>query len=146
MLLLSLVAAVVGQIRPLGLLSAATSPNCGCQSNSNNNDDLKHFLSGHHVKFPCQSTKNIYVSSGRYEPRNIIATRIQIGSQNAFVALPRLRPSVPFTLGKISLQKTDCTTQLEPYPCWSIQEEGNCDALQSVIDLVLDAQVGFCFL
>lgn len=101
--------------------------------------DLKHFISGHDVEFPCHSTKNIFTSSGRYDPRNIIATRIQIGQDHAFVALPRLRPGVPFTLSKVNLKKSGCKTMLTPYPCWSIQEEGNCDALQSVVDLVLDA-------
>lgn len=109
----------------------------------NGGSSLQHFISGHEVKFPCQSTKNIYISSGRYEPRNIIATRIQIGRDDAYVALPRLKSAVPFTLSRISLKRTGCTTLLEPYPCWSIQEEGNCEALQSVIDLVLDAQVGW---
>lgn len=109
-------------------------------------DDLKHYISGHDIKFPCQATKNIYVSSGRYEPRNIIANRLQIGRDHAYVAVPRLRTGVPFTLARIHLRKTCSTTLLEPYPCWSIQEEGNCEALQSVVDLVLDEKVRKLFL
>lgn len=139
-LLLLLCCASQTTLAALGLLSPV-APITSVVDRCTNNNDLKHFITGHDVKFPCQSTKNIYISSGRYEPKNIIATRMQIGQNDAFVALPRLKSAVPFTLSKISLKKSDCTTLLEPYPCWSIQEEGNCDALQSVIDLVLDAQV-----
>lgn len=103
-------------------------------------NSLKHFISGHDVKFPCPSTKNIYTSSGRYEPRNIIATRLQIGREDAFVVLPRLKSGVPFTLSRVALKKSGCTTLLEPYPSWAMQEEGDCDALQSAVDLVLDPQ------
>lgn len=116
---------------------STTSERCGC----NSHNDLKHFITGHDVKFPCQSTKNIYLSTGRYEPKNIIATRVQIGRDEAYVALPRLKSAVPFTLSKINLRRPGCTTPLEPYPCWNMQEEGNCDSLQSVVDLVLDQQV-----
>lgn len=104
------------------------------------NDDLRHFLSGHNIRFPCKSTKNIFESSGRYEPKFVIATRMQIGRDHAFIALPRFKPGVPLTLARVHLQKTACTTELEPYPCWAMQEEGDCDSLQSVVDLVLDNQ------
>lgn len=30
--------------------------------------------------FPCPSTRSIYVSSGRYIKKNVIATRLQVGS------------------------------------------------------------------
>lgn len=120
---------------PHGLLHSGT------KCDSDRHSDLKHYVSGHDVKFPCASTKNIYTASGRYEPANIIATRIQIGHDHAYIALPRLKHGVPFTLSRIKLRKSDGVTELEPYPCWSLQEEGNCDSLQSVVDLTLDAKV-----
>ena len=100
--------------------------------------DLTFQLGGSSLEWPCASTKNIYVQSGRYIPRNVIMTRSQIYRDEAFVTVPRLKSGVPFTLGKISMRRGQCSTSVAPYPCWSLQEEGNCQALQSAIDLFLD--------
>jgi len=102
--------------------------------------ELSFRLSGHSLDWPCQSTKNIYATSGRYIPRNVIATRAQIYREDAILAMPRYKPGVPFTLGVMSLKTKDCTPMVTPFPCWAIQEEGNCEALQSVVDLALDIQ------
>lgn len=102
---------------------------------------LTYRLSGNNIEWPCESTKNIYTSTGRYIPRNMIGTRAQLYNNDAIVAYPRYRPGVPFTLGSISLKKGSCYASVSPFPCWSIQEEGNCQALQSVVDLVIDSQV-----
>lgn len=101
-------------------------------------NDLTFQLSGSNLEWPCQSTKNIYIQSGRFVPRNVIATRAQIYRDEAFVTMPRLKAGVPFTLGKISMKKGQCSTAITPFPCWSLQEEGNCQALQSVVDIYLD--------
>lgn len=101
-------------------------------------NDLSFQMSGSNLEWPCQSTKNIYLQSNRYTPKNVIVTRAQIHRDEAFVTLPRLKPGVPFTLGKISMRRGQCQTKITPYPCWSLQEEGNCQALQSVVDIFLD--------
>lgn len=100
--------------------------------------DLTFQLGGSELQWPCKSTRNIYTQSGRYVPRNVIVTRSQIYRDEAYVTLPRLKSGVPFTLGKISMKRGQCTTPIAPYPCWSLQEEGNCQALQSAVDLFLD--------
>lgn len=97
-------------------------------------------LSGLSLDWPCQSTKNIYETSGRYIARNVIATRAQIYKDQAILALPRYKPGVPFTLGILSLKSQSCEPKVAPFPCWAIQEEGNCQALQSAVDIVLDMQ------
>ncbi|XP_015173885.1 PREDICTED: major royal jelly protein 1-like [Polistes dominula] len=101
---------------------------------------LSFTLNGHSLEWPCQSTKNIYETSGRYTARNVIATRMQIYKDDAILALPRYKPGVPFTLGVVSLRSNTCKPMILPFPCWAIQEEGNCEALQSAIDIVLDIQ------
>lgn len=63
--------------------------------------ELTFRLGGNNLNWPCQATKNIYTNSGRYIPKNIIATRSQIYRDSAFVAIPRYRNGVPFTLGEI---------------------------------------------
>lgn len=100
--------------------------------------DLTFQLGGSSLEWPCKSTRNIYVQSGRYIPRNVIMTRSQIYRDEAYVTLPRLKAGVPFTLGKISMKRGQCTTSVAPYPCWSLQEEGNCQAIQSAVDIFLD--------
>ncbi|XP_025995044.1 major royal jelly protein 1 [Solenopsis invicta] len=102
--------------------------------------ELSFVLSGHSLDWPCQSTKNIYETSGRYIARNVIATRAQVYRDDVIVAMPRYKPGVPFTLGVLSLKTKDCAPKVTPFPCWAIQEEGNCQALQSVVDLVVDIQ------
>lgn len=93
---------------------------------------------GGQFDWPNDATKSIYKSSGRYIPKNIIATRAQIWKDEIFVALPRYKPGVPVTLGKIGLKQRGCEAVIEPFPCWASQEEGDCNSLQSVVDLYLD--------
>ncbi|XP_049315050.1 major royal jelly protein 1 [Bactrocera dorsalis] len=95
-------------------------------------------LSGNNLHWPCESTKSIYVQSGRYVPRNVIVTRAQLRRDDVFVALPRYKQGVPFTLGRVQLKRGQCVAKIAPYPCWAIQEEGNCQALQSVVDIAVD--------
>lgn len=100
--------------------------------------DLSFKISGAHLQFPCESTKNIYLSSCRYVAKNIIGTRMQIYKDEAIVALPRYKHGVPFTLAKMNLRCRGCVASLTPYPCWSLQEEGNCKAIQSAVDIFID--------
>ncbi|KAL3274489.1 hypothetical protein HHI36_015872 [Cryptolaemus montrouzieri] len=116
------------------LFAGAYSIEC----NKNLLPDLSYKLSGTELAFPCKSTENIYKQTQRYIPKNVIATRLQIFQDSAIVALPRYKHGVPYTLAKFGLKTRGCRAILEPYPCWSIQEEGNCEALQNVIDIVLD--------
>ncbi|KAJ8923458.1 hypothetical protein NQ315_002017 [Exocentrus adspersus] len=100
--------------------------------------DLSFKITGNTLAFPCDSTRNIYKSTGRYVPRNVIATRMQIYKDQAIVALPRYKHGVPFTLASFSLKNKGCKATLAPFPCWEIQEEGNCDALQNAVDISID--------
>ncbi|XP_029163986.1 major royal jelly protein 1 [Nylanderia fulva] len=102
--------------------------------------ELSFTLSGYSLDWPCQSTRNIYETSGRYIARNVIGTRAQVYREDMIVAMPRYKPGVPFTLGVMSLKTKDCAPKVTPFPCWAIQEEGNCQALQSVVDITLDIQ------
>lgn len=123
--------------------ASASSSNTigGSKCDKNPLTELTFQLSGANLLWPCDSTKNIYVQSGRYVPRNVIVTRAQLQRDAAFVALPRYKQGVPFTLGKVNLKKGECLAKIAPYPCWAIQEEGNCQALQSVVDAAVDQNV-----
>ncbi|XP_033222688.1 major royal jelly protein 4-like [Belonocnema kinseyi] len=97
-------------------------------------------LSVQNLNWPDPSTNEIYETSGRYIPRNIIVTRTQIYKDQAIVAMPRYKSGVPFTLGLVSLRTKGCESKIDPFPYWKVNEEENCDALQSAVDIVLDAQ------
>lgn len=96
-------------------------------------------LNGARLTWPCQSTRNIYQQSGRYISSNVIATRVQMSKDRVFTVMPRYKSGVPMTLGSMTLKDNKCHASLAPFPCWSMQEEGNCQALQSAVDLYLDA-------
>lgn len=97
-------------------------------------------LSGINIKFPHKSTKELMTSSGLYIPRNIIPTRLQILDDNMYLALPRLKPGVPFTLGKLTTDNYNGKTEISSFPDMSYQQEGKDDNLQNVVDIVLDEQ------
>lgn len=88
--------------------------------------------------WPCPSTKSLYRNSNKYISKNIIATRAQITGDDIYLALPRYKSGNPATLVKTNLKEGSCHTTLVPFPCWSMQEEGNCQAFQSVVDLYID--------
>lgn len=94
---------------------------------------------GGNFEWTNDATKSIYQSSGRFIPKNVIATRAQIFRDDAFVVLPRYKSGVPATLAKMSLKQRGYEAVLTPFPCWAQQEEGNCDALQSVVDIFIDS-------
>lgn len=100
-------------------------------------------INGNSIDFPCESTKNIFITTDRYKPSSIIPMRFQIDGDRdrCIVVLTRLRSGNPVTLGVIDLMRPSCYAHIAPYPCWSYQEEGNCNALQSVVDLYIDAKV-----
>ncbi|XP_058121435.1 protein yellow-like [Anopheles ziemanni] len=102
--------------------------------------DKVYRVNGNSIDFPCESTKNIYCSTQRYIPRNVIPVRCQYDHERVILALPRLKTGVPVTLGQIDLNKPNCYAHIKPFPCWAYQEEGNCNSLQSVIDLFKDVK------
>lgn len=102
-----------------------------------NTCDLVEWTGGQ-FDWPNEATKSIYKSSGRYIPKNVIATRAQIFKDDVFVALPRYKPGVPVTLARVGIRQRGCEAVLEPFPCWASQEEGDPNAFQSVVDIYLD--------
>lgn len=119
-------------------LAAAHSSECPKAPKEKEENSLQ--WTGASFKWPCESTKAIFKSSGKYVSKNAIATRSQIYKDEVFLAIPRLRSGIAATLVTTPLKKHSCHATLTPFPCWSMQEVGNCDALQSVVDLFMDPQ------
>lgn len=47
---------------------------------------------------------------------------------------------MPATLASIPLNCRTGSPSLSAYPCWSLQEEGNCASIQSAVDVFMDPQ------
>lgn len=133
---------VATAIFPRNALPASSSRSAASSAAAANTSPATQSLTwtGASFSWPCSSTKALYKSSGKYISKNIIATRAQIAGDSVFLALPRYKSGSPATLVQTSLsqQANKCHTTLAPFPCWSMQEEGNCQALQSVVDIFLD--------
>jgi hypothetical protein len=54
---------------------------------------------------------------------------------------PRFRPGVPVTVGRTEIAGNKCNPHWTAMPCWDLHAEGNCDAIQSAVDIVIDGNV-----
>lgn len=96
-------------------------------------------LNGQNIDWPCTSTENVYTETGRYVAKNVIATRVQMWDDRAFVLTSRFRSGVPFTVSTVRLDCRDrCWPVLSPYPCWALHEDGDPNAIQNAVDIYLD--------
>jgi hypothetical protein len=86
-----------------------------------------------------ESAESIFESSSRYVSKSAIATRVQIYRDDAIVALPRFRPGVPITFARTSLQRKNSQSTFSAFPFWGLREKGNCQTVQAVVDVFLDA-------
>ncbi|XP_022176585.1 protein yellow-like [Myzus persicae] len=103
-------------------------------------DVAAYTLSGQNIEWPCASTKSVYADTGRYVAKNVIVTRAQVWGDRAFVLTPRFRSGVPFTVSTVRLEcEHRCWPVLVPYPCWSLHDEGDPNAIQNAVDVYLDA-------
>ncbi|XP_058456784.1 uncharacterized protein LOC131434153 [Malaya genurostris] len=100
-----------------------------------NNSNAIYTWEGGRIEWPCPTTKRLIKAAAKYTPRDIIATRCQRVEGKTVCAFPRYKNIIPITLSQIYATKKGCDVKFEPFPCWTEQEEGNCDALQSVIDI-----------
>lgn len=98
-------------------------------------------LNGQNLEWPSASTKTAFADAGRYVAKNIIATRVQVWAGRAFVLTSRFRSGVPFTVSAVRLDCRDrCWPVLSPYPCWSLHEDGDPNAVQNAVDMYLDPE------
>jgi hypothetical protein len=90
-------------------------------------------------EWPCSTSRALLKNSGKFVNKNNIATRAAIYRDSMFLAFPRFRNGIPSTLVKAKFRRGSCSPTFEPFPCWTMQEESKCSALQSAVDLTLDA-------
>ncbi|XP_041773238.1 uncharacterized protein LOC121594247 [Anopheles merus] len=123
----------------VGLLSLAVAVQGACSSSDNCTRTI-YTWEGGRIVWPCPTTKRLITSTGKYKPRDLIAMRCQRCGTHTLCVFPRYKSSNPITLSKVYATKKGCDVKFEPFPCWNEQEEGNCNALQSAIDLHSDGE------
>lgn len=89
--------------------------------------------------WPGSTSRALLKSSGKFASKNNIATRAAIYRDSTFLAFPRFRSGIPATLVRAKLKRGSCSPTFEPFPCWAMQEESKCSAIQSAVDITLDA-------
>lgn len=89
--------------------------------------------------WPCSTSRALLKNSGKFTNKNNIATRAAIYRDSTFLAFPRYRSGIPATLVRAKLKRGSCTPTFEPFPCWTMQEESKCSAIQSAVDVTLGA-------
>lgn len=96
-------------------------------------------LNGQNVEWPGSCTRDAYAGAGRYVAKNVMATRVQVWHDRAFVLTPRFRPGVPFTVSAVRLDcRRRCWPVLSPYPRWSAHDDTDPTAVQNAVDMYLD--------
>jgi hypothetical protein len=60
--------------------------------------------------------------------------------------MPRYKSGIAITLAKAKVKFGSCIPVFRSYPCFELQEKGNCKAIQSAIDIVFDKWVNLILL
>ncbi|XP_062506522.1 protein yellow-like [Corticium candelabrum] len=89
-------------------------------------------------------TRSRYEAHGLYVPHNNALAGIKIYKGTTYVTVPRWKHGVPSTLNKVV--HTGHRPLLQPFPSWEMQELGNCDSLQYVQSMEIDAKCGWMWI
>lgn len=74
-------------------------------------------LSGSNFEWPSVDDESNDILYGRYEPRKVLARRVQMDDERAYVIMPSTSDAgVPWTLGAFRLNPVDFEPDIRPYP------------------------------
>lgn len=84
-------------------------------------DQLTYIVSGAHLEWSVPDERARTAAAGEYTARDVVPTRMAMRHDDGtiYVAMPRLRRGVPFTLGAIDYDPCRSTIEppISPYPC-----------------------------
>ncbi|XP_050421379.1 protein yellow-like [Adelges cooleyi] len=107
-------------------------------------DQLTYILSGSHLKWFEPGERTQATDSGEYAARNVVPSRFAMRYDGLiFVAMPKLKPGVMFTLGVVEYEPCLSTIEppIAPYPCAAAhrkQGTGNGWTMVNVVDVYMD--------
>ncbi|KAF9815372.1 hypothetical protein SFRURICE_011524 [Spodoptera frugiperda] len=82
--------------------------------------------------------REVYLNTSRYIPQNVLISGINFYQDDLFLTMPRMLDGVPATLATIPVAPTDTAPKLRPFPSWSQNAVGDCNALQFVQNIEID--------
>ncbi|KAG7302730.1 hypothetical protein JYU34_012685 [Plutella xylostella] len=89
-------------------------------------------------EWPSPETRDEYLNSSRYIPRNVLISGINYYGDSLFLTVPRMLGGVPATLATVPVAQTDTAPRLRPFPSWEANALGDCSALQFVQNVEVD--------
>ncbi|KAH9628524.1 hypothetical protein HF086_008044 [Spodoptera exigua] len=82
--------------------------------------------------------REAYLNTSRYIPQNVLISGINFYQDDLFLTMPRMLDGVPATLATIPVAPSDTAPKLRPFPSWSQNTVGDCNALQFVQNIEID--------
>ncbi|KAK7870497.1 hypothetical protein R5R35_002903 [Gryllus longicercus] len=99
--------------------------------------------------FPSASARHAALTSGAFQPANVLPLGLEVWQGRVFVSLPRWKPGIPATLATVpvdaaagaraaSAAGASSSPPLRPYPGWAWHLQSGCDGLTSVFRMAAD--------
>lgn len=91
--------------------------------------------------WPNDDSYMMAIKNQFYIPENNVIAGLRYYDGFYYLTLPRMKNGVPATLGRISaIDSMDTAPLLQPYPSWEMNREDDCNALQNVQNIEIDAK------
>jgi hypothetical protein len=91
-------------------------------------------------EWPSDQVKFNFTKDGRYIPNNNALAGVKLWRDEVYVTVPRWRPGVPITLGKVVLTSATNSPVVQAYPSFEYQTLGNPSAFQFIQSMEIDTR------
>lgn len=89
--------------------------------------------------WPTSESYQMAITSGSYIPENVVTAGVTFFENWFYLTMPRMKPGVPATLGRIPASDGNYTDPLvTPFPTWEYNRLNDCDGLQNVQNTEID--------
>ncbi|KAH0809686.1 hypothetical protein GEV33_013106 [Tenebrio molitor] len=91
--------------------------------------------------WPDEDTLKTATAKGMYIPENNVIAGVKYFEDHFYITLPRMKGGVPATLTRIKAGPAhDASPNLEPFPSWAMNSVEDCNNLQNVQNVEIDAR------
>ncbi|CAH0384071.1 unnamed protein product [Bemisia tabaci] len=98
--------------------------------------NMVYHLDAECVAFPSERTRSKFLEREQFIPRNVMINRVQFSGDRAYVAMPKLKRGVPFSVGKVSLAGGPRRElRIEAFPSWAIHRYANISGIVNAVDI-----------